>query len=51
MPISKRMHRAMLQRGVYLAPSLYEAGFMSLAHTDEDIERTIEVADEVLSTL
>ena len=41
----------MLERGVYLAPSLYEAGFMSMAHTDEDIDRTIAIADEVMSTL
>jgi len=46
-----RWHRAMLERGVYLAPSTFEAGFMSLAHTDEDIERTIEIAKEVLKTL
>lgn len=46
-----KWHRAMLERGVYLAPSLYEAGFMSLAHTDEDIDRTIEIADEVMSQL
>ena len=32
-----RWHRGMLERGVYLAPSQYEAGFMSLAHTDADI--------------
>lgn len=37
------------REGVYLAPSTYEAGFMSMSHTDEDIEWTIEVADEVLS--
>jgi len=46
-----KWHRMMLERGVYLAPSMYEAGFMSLAHTDEDIEKTIAVADEVLSQL
>jgi len=44
-------HKMMLERGVYLAPSMYEAGFMSLAHTDEDIEKTIAIADEVLSKL
>ncbi|MDO8671372.1 MAG: aminotransferase class III-fold pyridoxal phosphate-dependent enzyme, partial [Dehalococcoidia bacterium] len=38
--------RAMLERGVYLAPSQFEAGFMSLAHTDEDIELTIKAAGE-----
>jgi len=32
----------MLKRGIYLAPSAYEASFVSLAHTDEDIKRTIE---------
>jgi glutamate-1-semialdehyde 2,1-aminomutase len=41
----------MLQRGVYLAPSMYEAGLMSMAHTDEDIEKTIAIADEVLAQL
>ena len=46
-----KWHRMMLERGVYLAPSMYEAGFMSAAHTDEDIKRTIEIADEVLSQL
>jgi len=46
-----KWHRMMLERGVYLAPSMYEAGFMSMAHTDEDIEKTIAIADEVLSKL
>jgi len=46
-----KWHRMMLERGVYLAPSMYEAGFMSTAHTDEDIENTIAIADEVLSKL
>ena len=41
----------MLERGVYLAPSMYEAGFMSLSHTDEDIEKTLAIAEEVLSQL
>jgi glutamate-1-semialdehyde 2,1-aminomutase len=46
-----KWHRMMLERGVYLAPSMYEAGFMSMSHTDDDIKRTIEIADEVLSQL
>jgi len=46
-----KWHRMMLERGVYLAPSMYEAGFMSLAHTDEDIDNTIAIADEILSML
>jgi glutamate-1-semialdehyde 2,1-aminomutase len=41
-----RFFRAMLERGVYLAPSQYEAAFVSLAHSDGDIERTIEAARE-----
>lgn len=46
-----KWHNMMLERGVYLAPSLYEAGFMSCAHSDEDIEKTIAIADDVLSQL
>eukprot|EP00898_Chlorokybus_atmophyticus_P007075 jgi/Chlat1/7369/Chrsp6S07408 len=46
-----KFHRGMLERGVYLAPSQFEAGFMSLAHTDEDIEATIAAARDVLSSL
>eukprot|EP00927_Polykrikos_kofoidii_P031764 TRINITY_DN27236_c0_g1_i1.p1 TRINITY_DN27236_c0_g1~~TRINITY_DN27236_c0_g1_i1.p1 ORF type:complete len:537 (-),score=73.27 TRINITY_DN27236_c0_g1_i1:94-1578(-) len=46
-----RWHRMMLERGIYLAPSQYEAGFTSLAHTDEDVERTIEAAKEVFAQL
>ncbi|MBX6422325.1 glutamate-1-semialdehyde 2,1-aminomutase [Thermosulfurimonas sp. F29] len=38
--------RAMVKRGVYLAPSQFEAAFVSLAHTEEEIERTIEAARE-----
>ena len=37
-------HRAMLDRGVYLPPSQFEALFVSAAHTDGDIARTIEAA-------
>ncbi|WP_025323877.1 glutamate-1-semialdehyde 2,1-aminomutase [Deferrisoma camini] len=44
-----RFFRGMLERGVNLAPSQFEAGFMSLAHTDDDIARTVEAADEVLA--
>ena len=41
--------RAMLERGVYLAPSQFEAGFVSTAHTDAEIERTIAIAREALT--
>jgi glutamate-1-semialdehyde 2,1-aminomutase len=46
-----RFHRGMLEHGVYLAPSQFEAGFTSLAHTDEDIERTLQAARSVMSNL
>jgi glutamate-1-semialdehyde 2,1-aminomutase len=39
-----RFFHAMLNEGVYLAPSQFEAGFVSLAHSGEIIERTIEAA-------
>lgn len=41
----------MLEQGVYLAPSAFEAGFMSLAHTDEDIEKTLAAADRAFAAL
>jgi glutamate-1-semialdehyde 2,1-aminomutase len=46
-----RFHRGMLEQGIYLAPSQFEAGFTSLAHTDADIDRTLEAARSVLSNL
>jgi glutamate-1-semialdehyde 2,1-aminomutase len=41
----------MLDRGVYLAPSQFEAGFLSLAHTAAAVDRTLNAADEALSAL
>ena len=46
-----RFFHGMLDRGVYFAPSGYETCFVSLAHTDAIIERTLELAAEVASTL
>ncbi len=43
-----RFFRAMLERGVYLAPSQFEAGFVSLAHDDAVIDATIEAAAEAM---
>jgi len=43
--------RAMLENGVYLAPSQFEAGFLSLAHSEQDIERTIEAAEAAFAGL
>ncbi|MBU9838163.1 glutamate-1-semialdehyde 2,1-aminomutase [Rahnella sp. L72c] len=40
----KKFFHLMLDEGVYLAPSAFEAGFMSIAHTQEDIQRTIDAA-------
>jgi glutamate-1-semialdehyde 2,1-aminomutase len=48
-PRFNRFFHAMLDRGVYLAPALYEAGFVSAAHTDADIDATIAAAREALS--
>ena len=41
-----KLHREMLDRGVYLAPSPFEAGFTSLAHNEEEIDKTIEAFDQ-----
>jgi glutamate-1-semialdehyde 2,1-aminomutase len=38
-----RFFHGCLKRGVYLAPSQFETGFLSLAHADADIERTVEI--------
>ncbi|GAB3469799.1 glutamate-1-semialdehyde 2,1-aminomutase [Polaromonas eurypsychrophila] len=43
-PAFNRFFHAMLDKGVYYAPALYEAGFVSSAHTAEDIEATVEAA-------
>jgi len=42
----KKFFAEMLTQGIYLAPSAYEAMFVSLAHTKEDIEKTIEAAQK-----
>jgi glutamate-1-semialdehyde 2,1-aminomutase len=45
------LFHGMLERGVYIAPALYEAGFVSAAHTDEDLAETIGAADAVFNLL
>lgn len=47
----KRYFHGMLERGVYLAPSQFEAGFLSTAHTEADIDRTVRAAAEVMKQL
>ena len=42
-------HRGLLERGVYWPPSQFEAAFISVAHTNEDIDRTVEAARQALS--
>ncbi len=46
-----RFFHGMLQEGVYLAPASYEAGFMSAAHSDADIDFTLAAADKVMASL
>ena len=46
-----RFFHGMLDRGIYLAPSQFEAGFISTAHTSAEIEATIQAAEAVLKTL
>jgi glutamate-1-semialdehyde 2,1-aminomutase len=47
----KKFFHGMLDNGVYLAPSQFEAGFLSTAHTAQDIEKTVQAAAKVLRTL
>ncbi|HTD24816.1 MAG TPA: glutamate-1-semialdehyde 2,1-aminomutase [Terriglobales bacterium] len=44
-----RFHRAMLEQGIYLPPSQFEAAFMSTAHTEKDIQATINAAEKALA--
>ena len=46
-----KFFRGMLERGVYFAPSQYEAGFMSAAHTEADINKTLEAARETFGEI
>ncbi len=47
----RQFFHKMLEHGVYLAPSAYEAGFMSDSHTDEDIQATLDAAAKVFAEL
>ncbi len=46
-----KLFHGLLDRGVYIAPALYEAGFVSAAHSDEDIAETLKIAREVFASL
>ena len=50
-PKFNKLFHGLLDRGVYIAPALYEAGFVSAAHTDADITATVQAAAEVFATL
>ncbi|MCP1339431.1 glutamate-1-semialdehyde 2,1-aminomutase [Idiomarina sp. M1R2S28] len=47
----KTFYHAMLEQGVYLAPSAFEGGFMSAAHSEEDIQNTLNAAEKAFSKL
>ena len=47
----KKFFHGMLNEGIYLAPSAYEAGFISAAHEDKEIEKTIKAAEKVFASL
>ena len=47
----KRFFHLMLEHGVYLAPSAFEAGFLSLAHSDQDVAQTIAAAEAAFQAL
>ncbi|MBC5763182.1 glutamate-1-semialdehyde 2,1-aminomutase [Ramlibacter albus] len=50
-PKFAKLFHGLLDRGVYIAPALYEAGFVSAAHTEGDIAQTVEAARAVFKTL
>jgi len=47
----KKYFQGMFAEGIYLAPSQFEAGFISTAHATEDIEKTVSAAAKVMETL
>ncbi|MBP3946122.1 glutamate-1-semialdehyde 2,1-aminomutase [Psychrobacter sp. K31L] len=51
MTVFNTFFHGMLDRGIYLAPSAYEAGFMSIKHSDADIDASIKAADEIFAEM
>jgi len=49
MELFKSLHRELLKRGVYLGPSGYEVGFVSAAHTEQDLDEAAEIMETCLS--
>ena len=50
-PRFNKLFHGLLDRGVYIAPALYEAGFVSAAHSEADVADTVQAASEVFATL
>ncbi|KQP43961.1 glutamate-1-semialdehyde 2,1-aminomutase [Pseudorhodoferax sp. Leaf274] len=50
-PRFNKLFHGLLERGVYIAPALYEAGFVSAAHSEDDIAQTVDAARAVFRTL
>ncbi|WP_416396123.1 glutamate-1-semialdehyde 2,1-aminomutase [Allohahella sp. A8] len=51
LPRFRKFFHSMLDSGIYLAPSCFEAGFLSAAHSDEDIDETIAAAEKAMQNL
>ncbi len=49
-PMFNRLFHGLLDRGIYIAPALYEAGFVSSAHSQQDIAQTVAAAHEIFQT-
>jgi len=47
----KKFFHGMLEQGVYMAPSAFEAGFISCMHTDEEIQKTVAAAEVVFQNI
>ncbi len=47
----QKFYHSMLEQGIYLAPSAFETGFVSAAHTDEDINNTLDAAEKVFQSI
>ena len=47
----RKFFMGMLKEGIYLAPSAFESGFISMAHTEEDLEKTAAACRKVMATL
>jgi glutamate-1-semialdehyde 2,1-aminomutase len=46
-----RFYRKLLQQGIYFPPSQYETGFLSCAHDEDDIEKTISAIEKAFEAL